>query len=134
MASFDDGIAKRYGIEAAVLIEALFKEMRESEGKRDNYHQGHYWAVETVSSLHQQYPYISESKVRRTLELLEKEELIKSGCFNADRRDRAKWYTFTKKGNTLMRSTDIMLRLGDAQEDLLSTIADGLDWDSELLL
>lgn len=56
-------------------------------------HAGRYWVYNTVEAWQVQFPWLSQSTVRRILAYLEQEGLILTGNYNRVATDRTKWYT-----------------------------------------
>ncbi len=81
-------IAVAIGLNEAIVLQQMNYWL-----KRSNHaHDGKTWIYNSIPEWKRQFPFWSESTVKRTLATLEKDGLIISGQFNKDRRDKTKWY------------------------------------------
>lgn len=84
-------LAKAIGLNEAIILQQIHYWMKkEASGKVID---GVHWMFNSLSAWQEQFPWWSESTIYRTLESLEKLELIKTGSFNRRKGDRTKWYT-----------------------------------------
>lgn len=90
--SFDADIAIDVGMAAAVLYKNIQYWCEKNRANGMNEHDGLFWTYNSQKAYQELFPYLSEKTIRRSLELLEKKEYIKVGCFNDDGRDRTRWY------------------------------------------
>jgi hypothetical protein len=92
--SFDVNVAKEYGIYCAILLEYIHARMNTHDGDR-------YWMRESVKTIHENIPYMSEKQIRSSLDKMVDGGILMVGNYNEDPHDRTKWYTFTRKGYSL---------------------------------
>ena len=102
--SFNVEVAKIYGVEEAVLINNFYYWLAKNKANEKHYHDNRYWTYNTAKALSELFPYISESKMYRTLKHLEDEEILLKGNFNKSKMDRTCWYSFTDKGLEMLKS------------------------------
>jgi len=95
--SFDVVEANKYGIEEAILIKSLRFWIGKNKANGRHKHENRYWTYCSARTLHEQYPYISESKINRALNGLVKQGLIIKGNFNKVGYDRTTWYAFVEE-------------------------------------
>lgn len=90
--SFNIKIAIDYGIEEAILINHIVFWIQKNVDNNKNFHSGHTWTFNTRKAFNKQFPYLTENKIRYTLDkLIEKGEII-TGNFNKSTYDRTIWY------------------------------------------
>ena len=98
---FNVGVAMRYSINEAIILNNLFFWVKKNEANNIHYHDGRYWTYNSASAFVKLFPYFSERQVRYTLEKLEKHGLILVGNYNAKPMDRTIWYALTDKAYEL---------------------------------
>jgi antibiotic biosynthesis monooxygenase (ABM) superfamily enzyme len=93
MHSFDPKIAKRVGVNAAVLYQNIVWWCAKNAANRHNEHGGRFWTYNSVKAWAELFPYLTSKQIRSALDRLEAEGLIVSGIFNVSAYDRTKWYS-----------------------------------------
>lgn len=91
--SFNIDIAKKYGIEEAILIENIAFWLKKNIANKKNFNDEYNWIYNSASAFNELFPYINPSKIRRSLLKLEDENVLLSGNYNKLKYDRTKWYT-----------------------------------------
>lgn len=111
--SFDIEIAQEYGIEEAIILKHFHFWIQKNEANDDNYFEGKYWTYNSVKAFTELFPYMTERKIRSTLEKMKEQGLIITGNFNKSQYDRTKWYALTdlaysilQKGNFHLTKTE----------------------------
>ena len=94
---FNTDVAKKYGLEEAILLENLYFWVKKNKANNQNYHDGYYWTYNSVKAFNELFDYITPSKISRVLKNLETNGLVKTGCYNTNKYDHTKWYTVTEK-------------------------------------
>lgn len=92
---FSVNVAKKYGMDCAVMLENLYFWISKNKANDKHYHDGKYWTYNSVKAFEELFPYWTYNQVRRILKKLEDEELIEKGNFNQSTYDRTAWYTLT---------------------------------------
>jgi hypothetical protein len=82
-------LACEIGLNEALMLQQIHYWMNTSK----NFFEGRYWVYNSVSDWQAQFPFWSESTIKRALAKLEKLELINAGNFNSDAWDKTKWYS-----------------------------------------
>lgn len=90
---FNVGIAQRFGINEAILLENLMYWINHNKANNKNFHDGYYWTYNSISAFHQLLPYLSQKQIRHALAKLENQCIIKIGNYNKINYDKTKWYT-----------------------------------------
>lgn len=105
---FDARIAEKYSLEEAIIISHIYGWIKHNATNDMNYHDGRYWTYNSLTAFAKQFPFWSESKVKRILIDLaggtdkkdvkpKHEPLIMKQNFNKSPFDRTVWYSFTDK-------------------------------------
>lgn len=95
--TFDTYIASKYGVVEAVITYDFAKIIERCELAGVHHHEGRCWVCGTVKEIASWYSFLSPDQVRRTLDKLVSNGVLKKGNFNIDKFDRTLWYTFTDK-------------------------------------
>ena len=99
---FDVEIAKRYGINAAVLLENIGYWIKQNEANQTNFYDGRYWTFNSRRAYRELFPYMSERQIATAFEKLISDGLIVTGNYNKLAYDRTLWYALTKKGECIL--------------------------------
>lgn len=100
--SFNVNVANLYGIEEAILLENIYFWCQKNKANEKHIINGKVWTYNSAKAFAEQFPYMTESKIYRTLKKLEDNGLIETGEFNNTAYDRTKWYTVTDKACFLL--------------------------------
>lgn len=94
--NFNITLAKRYGIEEAILIEHIYWwiHKNECEEVEDMVHEGAVWCRSTARGFAKYIPYMKPDKIWRILKKLEG-RVLRVGNFNRQALNQTLWYTFT---------------------------------------
>ncbi len=82
-------LACAVGLNEAVVLQQIHYWMTSSQHNYD----GRRWVYNSVPNWQKQFPFWSESTVKRALLSLEKQGLVVSANYNRDPRDQSKWYS-----------------------------------------
>ena len=98
--SFNITIAKKYGLEEAILLENIYFwcKKNEANGKLTN---GKPWTYNSIKAFNQLFDYLTPAKISRALKNLEEKGLLEVGNFNSNSYDRTKWYCITDTAKKL---------------------------------
>lgn len=107
--SFDIDIAAEYGIECAILLKHLYFWIKKNEANDENFFDGRYWTYNSVKAFSVLFPYMTERKVRYTLEKMEEQGLIVVGNYNKSQYDRTKWYALTDLAYSILQKGNFHL-------------------------
>ena len=104
---FDVDIARKYGVNAAVLLENIGYWIKQNEANDVNYFDGYYWTFNSRRAYRELFPYMSERQIATAFEKLIADGLIITGNYNKVAYDRTLWYALTQKGKSILHF-DIM--------------------------
>lgn len=82
-------LAEKIGLNEAILLQQIHFWLNKKKHKKE----GRYWVYNTYKEWAKQFPFWSESTIRRTVNSLEKQKLLIVGNFNKLKIDNTKWYT-----------------------------------------
>ncbi|WP_339171142.1 DnaD domain protein [Anoxybacillus sp. FSL W8-1294] len=81
-------LAATIGLNESIVLQQLHYWLERS----NHIHEGHRWVYNTYEEWQEQFPFWSESTIRRIITKLEKQGLIIAGNFNRSKIDKTKWY------------------------------------------
>ena len=103
---FDSEIAKKYGVNAAVLACFLWDCIEQKSTESPQLHEGKVWVRCSVQMMTSFSPFLSYDEIRYALKRLVKGRVLTKGQFNESRFDRTNWYAFTEFGQFLMTESE----------------------------
>lgn len=92
--SFDIEIAKKYGINEAIMIKNFQYWIRKNKSNNLNYNDGRTWTYNSVDAFTLLFPFWSYNQTKRILSSLIQQEVLVTGNYNKAKYDRTKWYAF----------------------------------------
>ena len=100
--SFDAELARRYGVQEAIVIYYLQYWIERNERNGQNFVDGEYWTFNSAKKMSELLPYFSQKQIQRILSRLIGQGILKTGCYNRLHSDRTLWYTFTEFGKSIL--------------------------------
>lgn len=127
--SFDVNIAKKYGIEEAILLNHLYFWIEKNRANNKHYYDGYYWTYSSKKAFTDLFPYLTERQVDYALKKLLDDGMIMKGNYNKSGYDRTLWYAITKNGysilqNCQMEETNLSNRNDENAEPIPDIIPD----------
>ena len=101
---FKSALAKMYGIEEAILIHNFYYWIKENKLNDRNFFDGRYWTFNTQKAYAEWYSYLSEGRIKRTINNLIDRGILMKGNHNANQYDRTNWYAFTDEGLAIVQN------------------------------
>lgn len=102
--SFDVGVAKEFGVHAAVLLSNMEYWIAKNEANGKHQHDGLIWTYNSRKAMEELFPYMSSRQIQYALDKLINEGIIVTGNFNESAYDRTLWYAITKKGRLILQN------------------------------
>lgn len=90
---FDPKIAEEYGLQEAVILALIQKEVAAARMVNINLYGGRYWVRKSWMDLYAQLPFIRKYRIKEALQKLVEAGLLVEGYYNEDPFDRTKWYS-----------------------------------------
>lgn len=106
--SFNINIAKKIGINGAIILENLYFWCKKNKANNKNFFENNFWTYNSIKAWKELLPYFSEKQIRTTLDKLEKMNLIKTGNYSKLKYNRTKWYSLT---------ADALMLFGDDKKE-----------------
>lgn len=103
---FNSGIAERFGITAALLLEHIWREVKENEFHRRCFYEGNTWMRCSKKAFTRHMPYLNESMVTCGIDRLKKAGLLVQRERGGSRFNRTAWYAFTEYGKKVMEESE----------------------------
>lgn len=104
---FDVRIAKRYGVNCAVILQNIWHWVQKNEANGTNFYDGAYWTYNSTKAFSAQFPYLSQRQIETALKKLRDENIIMTGNYNVVKYDRTLWYAITEKGKCILHSCEM---------------------------
>lgn len=102
--SFDVSIAKKYGIESAIILNNMYFWHNRNKANNKHFHDGKYWIYNSVSAWNELFDYMSRDKIKNTLTKLKEQDLIITGNYNEVKYDRTLWYALTDLALSILQN------------------------------
>lgn len=92
---FEPLFAEKYSMNGAVLIQEIDFWLSVNKANGVNFVDGKYWTYFTADKYCNSHRYFTPTKFHSAIQGLLAEKVIEVGCFNENKFNRTKWYTFT---------------------------------------
>lgn len=99
--SFDISLAKKFGIEAAIIIHHFQHWINHNRACGKNFRDGKTWSYQTRKEISSWFAYLSPHQVRRITDKLVKEGVLIKGNYNKRANDDTIWYAFVDEDKYL---------------------------------
>jgi len=102
--SFDIDLAKKYGVNEAIMLKNLIFWIRKNEVNGKHFYDGKYWTYNTIKAFSLLFEFWTEKQIRGILDRLQKKGVIQTGNYNKKGYDRTLWYSVNQdvvKGETI---------------------------------
>ena len=100
---FNPEIAVRFGIIAAIIIHHLWFWTIQNIKNRKNYYDGAYWTYDSIRTMTEHFPYLTEKQVRSAMDKLVTNGIVQTGNYNKTKYDRTLWYALTAEGISILQ-------------------------------
>lgn len=100
---FNTNIAKKYGIEEAILLHHFYYWIAKNAANAKHFYDGLYWTYNSREAYAKFFGYINEAKIYRIIKKFVEEGLIAKGDYNTDKWKHTNWYALTIKGLEYLR-------------------------------
>ena len=84
--------ARKIGLNESIIVQQINYWLTENEKAKRNFKDGYYWTYNSYKEWQQNFPFWSESTIKRTITRLENCGLLITGNYNKLKIDRTKWY------------------------------------------
>lgn len=114
--AFNVNVAKKIGLEEAIIIHSLLFWIEKSKGSDKNFFDGYYWTYNTLTELQRLFPYMSDSTIKRKIQNLKDCGLILVAQHAKYWSNRTNYYTVDSVKLTQCIQSDPMR---EGQSDLM---------------
>ena len=108
---FNVGMAKKYGVNAAIVVRHLQFWIIKNKSNKKHLHEGRTWTYCSINAFTKIFPYWSARQLRTILDGLIESGVILKGNFNQKGYDHTTWYAFTSE-NPFVKSDKSICHLG----------------------
>lgn len=122
--SFDIEHAKKYGVDAAIIINHFIFWIEKNRANGKHQHEGRTWTYNSTRAFSLLFPYWSEQKIKRILADLKEKGVLVTGNFNNSGIDRTKWYAFENEQSFVQIRTTDRPELNNASTGIEQAIPD----------
>lgn len=123
--SFDVDIAKKFGIQPAIIFRNLFFWIEKNRANNKHFYDGHYWTYNSKKAFSELFPYMTERQIDYAIKKLIDAGLIITGNYNKVAYDRTLWYAITKKGYSILQNCEMEeTELSNGNDDNVEPIPD----------
>ena len=91
--AFNKNIAKKYGVNEAILIHRLVFYIEKNMANNKHFYDGNFWIYNSRKAWTELFDFYSENQIRTILQNLIKKGAVKTGNYNKISYDRTTWYS-----------------------------------------
>jgi len=104
---FDVQIATELGVSEAVFINNLQFFVTTNKDNNVDFHEGRWWSYNSIPALMKIFPYWTGRQLEHIIKKLVDSNVILTGNFNTDPRDRTRWFAFVDEYKYLKNNKKI---------------------------
>ena len=104
---FDVDVAKRYGVNCAVILNNIYYWITKNEANGENFYDGYYWTYNSTKAFNELFPYLTQKQIETALKKLRDEGILITGNYNENKYDRTLWYAITEKGKCILHTGEM---------------------------
>ena len=101
---FDVDIAKKYGVQCAVILENLYFWIEKNRANDRHYYDGHYWTYNSKKAFADLMPYMTPKQIDYAIKKLVDADVLITGNYNKSAYDRTLWYAITNYGYSILQN------------------------------
>lgn len=105
--NFNIFIAKKYGIQSAILLNHIYFWLEKNRANEINFFDGYYWTYNSKRAFADLFPYLTARQIDYAIQKLVDDGVIITGIYNKSAHDRTLWYTITKKGYSILQNCEM---------------------------
>lgn len=95
--SFDVDLAKKYGVDEAIMIHNFQFWIVKNRTNRKHFYDGRTWTYNSIEAFQKLFSFWTKRQIERILGRLIKENILLKGNFNKNSYDRTNWYAFAQE-------------------------------------
>lgn len=101
---FDVDIAKKYGIQCAVILENLYFWIEKNKANERHFYDGHYWTYNSKKAFSELLPYMTPKQIDYAIKKMVEAKILITGNYNKSAYDRTLWYAITNFGYSILQN------------------------------
>ena len=105
--SFDEKVAKEYGVDAAVMIMNFQFWIKKNKANKKNFFNGRYWTYNSIPAFCELFPFWSARQIGYILKKLVDDGVLMAENFNKSKFDKTNWYAFVDEQKWIMDDTKL---------------------------
>lgn len=105
--SFDIEVAQKYGVEEAIVIANLQYWIAKNRANKKHFKEERTWTYNSITAFSKLFPFWSFKQVRRILESLRTQKVIRAESMSEEWSDRTYWYAFENETEFLPKDDDV---------------------------
>ena len=82
---FDVDVAKRYGVNCAVILNNIYHWITKNEANGENFYDGYYWTYNSTKAFNDLFPYLTQKQIETALKKLRDEGILITGNYNENK-------------------------------------------------
>lgn len=123
--SFDVRIAKKYGIEEAIILNNIYFWIEKNKANNQHFYDGKYWTYNSKKAFADLFPYMNARQIDYAINNLVKNGLIEKGNYNKVGFDRTLWYSITELGYSILQNCEMdITKSSNASNKIVEPIPD----------
>lgn len=123
--SFDVRIAKKYGIEEAIILNNIYFWIEKNKANNQHFYDGKYWTYNSKKAFTDLFPYMNARQIDYAINNLVKNGLIEKGNYNKVGFDRTLWYSITELGYSILQNCEMdVTKSSNASNKIVEPIPD----------
>lgn len=128
----DKQLAVEIGLNEALVLQQVHYWLEINKKNNRNYHEGRFWTYNTINEWQEEFPFWSNSTIKRIFKNLRDMKLIIVDNFNVYQMDRTLWYTinYEELAKITNANEDNNARL-DENDQMMSSKEDTVDIENE---
>ena len=128
----DKRLAVEIGLNEALVLQQVHYWLEINKKNNRNYHEGRFWTYNTINEWQEEFPFWSNSTIKRIFKNLRDMKLIIVDNFNVYQMDRTLWYTinYEELAKITNANEDNNARL-DENDQMMSSKEDTVDIENE---
>ena len=110
--SFDSEIAKKYGVNEAIMIANFQFWIKKNKANQKNFFDGHYWTYNSKKAFMELFDFWGEQSIKTILNHLKEKGVLITANYNNSPYDRTLWYAFADEekwigGNEIFQKLEL---------------------------
>ncbi len=115
--SFSVSLAESIGLKDAIILQHFYYWHQNNRKQSDRLIDGLVWSYNSIKSICEIFPYLSEKEVKSAIDRLITSGLLVEGNYNKFSFDRTKWYAITEKAKSIFHNVSVDSTKSQMEQD-----------------